>query len=131
MRSYVVILCIEHNAQNVCLLKECYCFAHQTHTDPLTVHRWMDSNAYKIAKFILKCIELITDYFAVQFSHDKVRVSRNNILERKRIISPEVLETCLLDGKQGGYISFLDRSQFYVGVSCRGNTVVIFIVGIK
>src|SRR6266702_8177813 len=97
--SHVIILRIEHNAQDMCLLKECYSFAHQTHTDSLAVHRWMDSNAYKIAKFILKRIELIANNFAVQFSHDKIRMSRSNILERKCIISPEVLETCLFDGK--------------------------------
>src|SRR5947199_2761652 len=99
MRSHVIILRIEHNAQDMCLLKECYRFAHQTHTDSLAVHRWMNSNAYKIAKFILKCIELITDNVALQFSHDKIRMSRSNILERMRIISPEVIKTCLFDGK--------------------------------
>src|SRR5260370_17494555 len=91
----------------------------------------MDSYAHKIAKFILKRIELVADYFAVQFSYDKIGMGGCNILEGECIVTPEVLEAHLLDGKQRWYISLLNRSQFYLGVSCRGDIVVILIVGVK
>ena len=98
MRSRVIILRIKHNAQNLRLLKECNSFAHQTHTDSLAIRGRMNGNAYEIARFFLERIELIANNVAIQLSYDKIGVSRSNILERQRVVAPEVLETCPLDG---------------------------------
>ena len=97
----------------MCLLKECYRLAHQTHTDAMTANGWMDSYAHKIAKFILKRIELVADYFAVQFSYNKIGMGGCDILEGECIVTPEVLEAQQVAVLPRGFLSRGHRSHTY------------------
>src|SRR5260370_22644959 len=131
VRMRVVILRVEHNSQHFCFFKEIYRLAHQTRANALTAHRGMDCNPHEVTKFALQGIKLVSHYFPVQFRHHKIGMRRGDIFERARIIAPEILEASLLDSKQRGDVTSLNRTHLYLCIAFCGNTVVELVVGVQ
>src|SRR6266700_3895928 len=91
----------------------------------------VEHNAQQVTKFAIQRIELIANHLSRLFCHHKVRMGRGNILERDRVIAPEILETGFLNSEQRGHITSFNGANLNVLIAVRGDTKIEFIISVE
>src|SRR2546421_6632401 len=127
----IIVLRVEHNAQHFGLFEKLDSLAHQAHTNALAACRRMYRDAHQVTKFAIQRIELIANHLPGLFCHHKVRMGRGNILERDRVIAPEILETGFLNSEQRGHITSFNGANLNVLIAGRGDTKIEFIISVE